>query len=624
MDDATDINVNTARFDAQDAADEVEYTILQRFAYQRHLETLEEREKEERCFRTFVLAESAREFGLKLNWPTDAWNYEKMLWKSTQGHRCVRPACAVTELPQAAPTLHNGHLYRRLFMHSCSRRLCLVCCDDARTGAREGEDAAHECSCRRCAQFELRKGTTYDDPQTGEKHTSSGTIFVCRETGAVHYCPEDSHCDRTYINTNDRRQGYVCRITTRYKGTAVSRIPEYDEERKIATSRINKMKEAETRQEEDGNCQSEEEYDDDDGFDYDEEDDNAEDLAEDAEFALQRDEYGAEEPLSGDNAKLEHDFFQIDDLQRMRRYAKLSGVDDILDYVTELNRIKRKASPVTEDSPSKRQRKPRTPRPAMTADERSEHYLKNPEDRAKRIHDVFRLLTDNQNKILMYKAALQDLAKEANERVDSAKRKNVARELSSIECAAIWYSYVIPRLPPVPELFEKPLDAELFERKIENAWRLAAGSPFGTEPQQNGRKRVLNIVKIAFGVLYLIADDRGYRLDCSLNKSVLREGEYRVGDVKLTKFKIRVLPASKLLPRYIISHTDLPTLHALVRNRVAFSEKSWFEGVRLFKTCVNSKHEVILNKLINALEQSDSDREQCLRDYIEECRSMIC
>jgi len=631
----SDVNVNTERFDSERNQQEEEDRQFRRFRIKAHLETLQERETEERCFRTFVLYEAARRYGYAIDWPQDAWKYEKTLWVPAQGHRCVRPPCASVPIHEPDPSnpakfMHCGKVYRNLLMHPCSTQPCVSCMQERNSellGHHTSSELPHECVCYRCTQFTLRQGSTFDDPQTGRKLVSSGTMYICRASGVSHYCPVEDRCDRTYINTNERRQGYVCLITSRHKGGVMSRIPEYDEDRKIATSRINKMKEAEERDEVDGNYDSGDE-----DFDFEIEDDdvnhgtehldaNADD--QDMAMDLPPDEDGNEN-VHIDSAKLRDDFYTIRKLSQVRHYAHTADLSKIVDRLDELHSPKRRASPGTSSSPAKRQRRPRTPKSALTPAERTEQHLRNPEDRTRRIREVFRLLTENGHKITMYRAALHDASREANERVDSAKRKSAARELTNIECRTIWFSAVLPKLPPVPRLRTTPMKPDVFVQKIEAAWVLAAHSPIAKQQkQQSGRKRgTLNLVKIAFGVLYVIADG-GYKQNCSLEASML--GDSRTVDgVDLTRFHVRVLPGSRELPEFIVPRDELGTLRQLVRTPVAFSDKTEFEGRKLLKACITSKQAHIRSELINELSAGLTEREECLRRYIAQCQSLQC
>jgi hypothetical protein len=633
--DITDTNVNNSRFDDErNQQDEAERQ-FRRFRIKAHLETLQEREAEERCFRTFVLHEAARRYGYAIQWPQDAWKYEKVLWQPAQGHRCVRPPCPAVPVANDPATpdrqrtyMHCGKVYRNLLMHPCSTLPCIACIeerDSSNAGHRLTSELQHDCACHRCVQFSLPRGSTFCDPLTGAKLTSSGTMFVCRTAGVSHYCPLEDRCDRTYINTNERRQGYVCLITSRYKGGVMSRIPEYDEDRKIATSRINKMKEAEERDEADANYDSADE-----DWDFEVEDDDVNnpderaDIAGDEEMVLEPEEHENER---FDSAKLRSDFYSIRKLSQVRHYAHTADLNKIVDQLDQLHSPKRQLSPGSSSSPAKRQRRPRTPRSALTPEERTQQHLRNPEDRALRIREVFRLLTDNSHKITMYRAALHDASREANERVDSAKRKSAARELSNIECRTIWFSAVLPKLPPVPRLRVSPMKPDVFVQKIEAAWVLAAHSPIAKQQkQQSGRKRgTLNLVKIAFGVLYVIADG-GYKQNCSLEASMLTQSgcPTQLDGVDLTQFHVRVLPGSRELPEYIVPRDELGTLRQLVRTPVAFSDKTEFEGRKLLKACITSKHAHIRSELINELSAGPTESEECLRRYIAQCQSLQC
>ena len=630
--DITDTNINTARLDDERNRQDTEDRQFRRFRIKAHLETLQEREAEERCFRTFVLYEAARHYGYTLEWPVDAWKYEKILWEPATGHRCVRNDCIPAPLDPTKIFMYNGKQYRNILMHPCSTQPCIACIherDSEMSGHRLTSDLPHDCVCNRCTQFGLPMGMTFDDPETGKKMTSSGTMFICRTAGVSHYCPVEDRCDRTFINSHERRQGYVCLITSRHKGGVMSRIPEYDEDRKIATSRINKMKEAEERDEVDGNYASGDE-----DFDFEIEDDEYNNPPEHLEnidthmIMLPPDE----EPNDigrVDSAKLRDDFFNIRKLSLVRHYAHTSDLDKIVDRLDDLHSPKRRhddLSPGTSSSPAKRQRRPRTPKSALTVEDRTQQHLKNPDDRILRIREVFRLLTDNNHKTTMYRAALHDASREANERVDSAKRKSSVRELSNTECRSIWFSYVLPKLPPAPRISSTPMKTDLFVQKIESAWVMAAHSPIARQQQQqqqSGRKRgTLNLVKIAFGVLYTISDG-GYKQNCSLEASMLR-GITEIDGVDLRDFVVRVLPSSRELPEFIVPREELGILRQLVRTPVSFSDKTEFEGRKLLKSCITSRYAQIRLELINELDAAQSEREECLRRYIEKCQSLQC
>lgn len=77
---------------------------------------------------------------------------------------------------------------------------------------------SHQCAPSTCRHvFVPCAGTRFDDPLSGRPCVSSGDVYVCCTTGAVHVC--GAGCDSETLSQN---AGYECSISGRFRGSLLS------------------------------------------------------------------------------------------------------------------------------------------------------------------------------------------------------------------------------------------------------------------------------------------------------------------------------------------------------------------------------------------------------------------
>ena len=69
----------------------------------------------------------------------------------------------------------------------------------------------HRCSATSCPIWSLPKGTSFLNPESNETLVSSGDVFVCENTGAVHLCGSECNCRILH----SKKDSWICAISSR-------------------------------------------------------------------------------------------------------------------------------------------------------------------------------------------------------------------------------------------------------------------------------------------------------------------------------------------------------------------------------------------------------------------------
>ena len=544
----------------------------------------------------------------------------------------------------------------------------------------------HRCTKSRCRQFHAPKGTALQHPLDPEcRMLSSGEVFVCRLTALTHVCPLAEHCEYTSVvkGTEGKPQFYQCRLSGGYKGRYLERVPEYDENAKISHSRLKSMRTREENDNRDGDYNSDSDcsYDEEDaGESYDMEDsaeaeedragidlDGDEDDAQIAmrEAALQKrikkgevpalqppqstspdasvtrhdEELVQPEVLPGSRQSLNHMFYRFNTLSEALRFTRVASLDAVVQLMMDeeqrlgvapttapkavLVAKKRKTAETATKSGTapKKRRAPSGLGVTRTPEERIAHYMRDPEGRRAKLAQVVQLLTSYENKLAMFDVHVRAAVQTANDRLVATKRKLHITQCSQMAMYELWWSAVLQAIPPAPQRPLERFKGDIYVQVILEVWELCVYSPFG-----RAESETLNLVKIAFAVLYAMADVGHFFMDCSVPAGYLEEaGATReIDGVDLSEFHVPMLPHGPKLAQALLPASRALELSGTVRASINFNDKTASQGTKQLKQCFVSTVERVRQRLINDLAARPEQNATLLREYISTCVGLRC
>jgi hypothetical protein len=350
----------------------------------------------------------------------------------------------------------------------------------------------HKCNVKTCLRFfHLDSRTEYTDPLSGEPRRSSGSVFVCYESGTVHVCPPLLSCNATvrakpyFLPTNSTWQltgndtVEQCWISGRFKHSAISVVPAYDENRKISSKRIQEMIDSEIAEEH-------EQY---------------TDYADEDEQPPQQQHY--------------------DDGEFVSKKHKLAAPAKRLQIIK-----RRKTTEVPEESGGS-----------------NVVPLVDPAEQMARrrigLETLFSRLVSNETKQQLFERELERAVNAANARVMSRRRTN-SHLLSRSESYALWLELVLSNCNPLPELLanERALSAARYLSVAERAWQIIVQSP-QRESRSNRKPSRPSVYGVLLTVLYQMADG-GFQCDC------------RLAGEPGTEFSVWILPPAGILRRALV------------------------------------------------------------------------
>jgi hypothetical protein len=529
----------------------------------------------------------------------------------------------------------------------------------------------HRCTKLHCPQFHIPQNQVFTHPFTGQRETSTGEVFICRRSGLVQICPIRDACKYTSVDIDKRSRGYSCRLTGRDKGSVMERVPEYDENAKISLSRISAMKTRENADMRNGNYNSDSDasYDGDEGEmdSYDMADESVEDEGmaldldghmDEAEIKAQQDKVQEGSKAAPDltaittvdpklleqsndefqlpvtsrpEKSLNHMFFRFNTLSEALGWTHAKDIDGVVSLMMDEEAAlgladyskptkvqkKRKKEEDAEESVPKKRRNRSTLGQTRTPEERITHHLRDPDGRREKLAQIIRLLTKHDNKMAMFNKRKELAIQEATEKLIATKRRLHITACSQMAMYELWWSVVLQRLPEVPQPVSA-LPVQLYVNMIMEVWEICVYSPFA-----NSEKETLNFVKIAFAVLYAMADAGHFYIDCSLPALELGK-PCEIDGVDLTDFHIPMLPHGRKLSTAIIPATQLLELKSTVRSSISFNDKTASQGSKQLKQCFVSTVDNVRTELINNLRQRPEQSATLLRDYIAACIGLRC
>lgn len=432
-----------------------------------------------------------------------------------------------------------------------------------------GYDPEHDCAEGRCNVIQMPPGKMLTYELTGEKVLSSGAVWVCTFNGETHVCLDKEPCNKSVIDRMEQAEGFICTVTGRYKCSAVTTIPAYDQKHPIGYSTLNRMRKSEDERI---------------GIVHHEGDDYGE-----VSHEEQAKEFG-------------DDFFEDD------------GDNAFAEVTAKAERAaQRQMQP--RKAPQAKRRKPAKPKEPVTPNEKTRQLLRDMPEKQQLALSIVRMLLLRSNQAKLYNQRIDALARDATAKVNSEKRKS-RRDLTTIECFEVWLRHVVEKAPPKP-LMGPELNFKAYANSIVEMWLTVAGSPYARAC--GVKQKPLHFEKLAFALLYTAARG-GYRVVCSLPADKLAGVEEL--DAKLygivVDFQVQAISPDPLLSQYLPLDTDIVEVRRHSQCNANPDTKTVFNGVKLLKICINSIFDDLREQTLKQLENCD-DKVQILQAYFDRC-----
>jgi len=278
---------------------------------------------------------------------------------------------------------------------------------------------------------------------------------------------------------------------------------------------------------------------------------------------------------------------------------------------------KRKLAP-GEQPPAKRSGRAAFELPS-NPDERTEHFLKNPEKRQAELTYLLHALLGYASKAALWEALLRQHSGAAHRVLTSYQRHAKRTTLTEFDAYLRWLAYVQHSLPPPPK-YLPPLDLTLYHGVILKAWDVAAHSPYARD--STNARFVPNFVSIALAVLYCMAAG-GYSHDCSLAPADLPLVPAEFEALDLRTLQVNLLPPGTKLAPHLLPVEELPALRGSLTRPLKIVAKQRSKGWRSLKECFATTVEQYRQQLRESL-AAGAEPSAALTAYIRQCYSLSC
>lgn len=263
------------------------------------------------------------------------------------------------------------------------------------------------------------------------------------------------------------------------------------------------------------------------------------------------------------------------------------------------------------------QQQQQTPAQKLTAfelpndpDARTQHFLKNPEQRRTDILALLDRLLSFQSQHSVWLTQLGQEANRAAQQLTSYRRRHKHMQmpisLQYVFLVAHATTYTAPR--PIPR---DPLPLQPYCDIISRAWNMIANSPYIRK--YNKPRLIPNLVSTELGLMYNMAQGPVI-WDCSLSKAELPRIPPGLEVLDVRNLKVPVLPYDPELSRHLLSVDQLHYLE-LVKKRKT-------QGFRCFNDCLASTVEHLRRELAQGI-QAGRTREALIH-YVDACDRLSC
>ena len=495
----------------------------------------------------------------------------------------------------------------------------------------------HHCSAEICSIFSRPAGVNLAAWNGGQPLRSSGTVYICRRTGAVHICAPGVSCQAQQLDQRWREQGYFCAITGMFKGEILDEFPAQRRDVPISTARLSRMNEgqyaAETKgiyHADEGDAPMDDMFEDNDG------DDNAGGGGGGGKKQAKYDQGDDDDhsDAGGGGGGGGHDFDEVEDDEEAAQYAA-----SVLEHENP-DEIETSAGEMPEAGAGQKRRLPATPVGAIfpapkrkytgrlafaipeNPDERTAYFLQNMPKREEQCERIVYTLTSYSTHLSLWLAALQRHSAAAHDLLQRYQRRTKHSTLSAAESYLRWASHVLHHLPPRPSYFPD-LEPRRYIEVIVRAWELVASSPyvrFG-----DCKRFIPNFAKTAVAVLYQMQSG-GYAHNCSLTPAEFPQAELadNIQELGLYSFDVMLLPKGDQLAAQLLDPQLMDEVHNVVPKAPRLRKKQIFSGWRLLKECFASWVEHYKSQLADELSQPDCSHAAAFERYAQRCFSLRC
>lgn len=529
----------------------------------------------------------------------------------------------------------------------------------------------HQCSSETCHFFNLRRGVLFPDLYTRsilsvlgrekrpsrmveleglhfETMESSGLIYICKLTGAVHIC--NGECDAISVDITDECRGRFCVISGIFKGNLYDEMPS-GRNVSISRQRIDSINAGHKRMMEVMAYRSYARAFDADRMDGDEEDDNPGEV----EYANVPIEVVHEEKQIDEREKRAAEeenapAAETDEVVETKQSTLINQdlVNEEEDGSREVNEEDKEfveeSSSDEENDGKKKKRKKRGPynlddlmvgAPAVTAtaemprgsgevvpktignafempsdpDARTEHFLKNPEQRQIDLMKLLGSLLDYQSHSEVWDIQLQQEGKRAQDQLLSYRRKHKYHQMTVSAQYVFLAAHVATYTAPMP-VPRTPLLLPPYAALINKAWDMIVHSPYVRD--YNKPRLIPNMTSTTLGLLYRMAQGPVI-WDCSLSTLDLPVIPAGLEQLNLRNFKIEVIPHGGRLGVYLLPLEQLIYLN--------LKKKKKTQGFRCFNDCMVSTVDRLRQELFAGLKV---DPYQAVLRYTSACVKLKC
>lgn len=507
--------------------------------------------------------------------------------------------------------------------------------------------ANHKCSNEFCKFFNLRSGTYFPDVYTGavmredlppsslEKHmyleglyfeklVSSGLIYICWSTGAVHVC--DSDCTARSVDIQDVCSGTFCAISGIFKGPILDDMPT-GRGVKISRYRIDAINAGQTKKLEQLTYHGTEVGEDD---DYDDE-------QMDLEYTAVPSHVQQEEEILDRKAEREEENAAVTEAEELAKASKASlanaaepeaeAVDEEEEDELEVPEdVELEAEDDGEDKPEDLMGDSATTAPGLKIpkgsvemhltgavvaaaggggggggrltggfelpsdpDARTAHFLKNPEKRQFELVRLVESLIEFESQYWVWDTQLNQEAARAQTQLQSYRNKNKYHQMTLTEQYVFLAAHVATYTPAMPVPMDL-LPSQPYCTLILKVWDMMCHSPYVRE--YNKQRLIPNLSSTALGVLYNMAQGPVIE-DCSLSVQELPQIPAGLGSLNVRDMKIIVIPHGVTLGRYLLPLEQLTYL--------GLKQKKKTQGFRCFKDCLTSTVDMYRKELAEGL-----------------------
>lgn len=500
----------------------------------------------------------------------------------------------------------------------------------------------HRCSSLLCQFFHIPTDMLYWSPYSHRRERSSGIVYVCRQTGASHLCGQ--LCD-TAVYNEEEGDGYICAISGRFLGQFFDNMPQ-GKGLTMTRPTIDRYEKANAYGRSERGC-----YDDNDG----DSEGDSKDYVENEPIRKKTDQEKREDEKKQkrlERKRREHEAAGLLGTEIVDSESEIESSDNEDDWIRESEKETAKITDEAEQARAAgampgipkgsgelaRVNKPAgntttTPRGTGSRivfdlpsdpDERTAHFLRNPEQRRIEIDRLLTVLLTFTSHASLWEHLAEQESERAHAQFPSFVKRQGGRLISYSEHYAYWLAHMAAYAPPQPR-HQKPLNLTPYRNFIMKAWWIIANAPYARIAERT--RIVPNLTNLSLGVLYTMIEGP-LNLDCSINESILPNIPLQLAELDLRDFYVSVLPSGRtVLSRYLLAKELIKEMPKVTMKRYKLSIPKKAKGIRCFRDALTSSVEHFRDQLRADLAKSKWAEDAvviAVLEYVARCRNLMC